>query len=324
MMLLTERVLDRLGPPKWLWMCLWAAVPLISPLVFSTAITATGQRFETEDFIDLYTTQAVLAYVCLVFLWGAGELARQAAEVKQEVFEIVSDQPPRGLFDGISGLAAPLAMTAITAVVISAGGFLQYGPLPPIAALPILFVYLVPILTLIWVYLRILIDIDRLGRRPMALDAFFPQDRTLGLEKIGSLASTGLGIVLIGAVPVLLAGSDEPVTLGISLVIVAASVGTFLLSMWRLHRQMSAAKTRYIGIARDLYDQAYAPVRREPTIGRLEQQSTALSAAQSLNERAHGLPTWPINESTLRFIAVVVTGVVTSMVVRGLFAALEG
>jgi len=323
MMPLTERILERLGRPKWLWMCLWAAVPLISPLVFSTAITATGRRFRAEDFIDLYTTQAVLAYVCLVFLWGAGELARQATEVKQEISEIVSDQPPVRVFGGISSVAAPLVLTAVAVVVISAGGFLQYGPLPPIASLPVLFVYLVPILTLIWVYLRILIDIDNLGRRSLALDAF-PQDRTLGLEKIGSLASTGLGIVLIGAVPVLLAGSDEPVTLGISLVIVAASVGTFLLSMWRLHRQMSAAKARYIRIARDLHDLAYAPIRREPTIGRLEEQATVLKAAQSLNERAHGLPTWPINESTLRFIAVVVTGVVTSMVVRGLFATVEG
>jgi hypothetical protein len=38
-------------------------------------------------------------------------------------------------------------------------------------------------------------------------------------------------------------------------------------------------------------------------------------------ERARNLLTWPIEQSTLRFMAVVVTGVVTSLVVRGLFAA---
>ena len=50
-------------------------------------------------------------------------------------------------------------------------------------------------------------------------------------------------------------------------------------------------------------------------------QASALGAAQSLDERAHSLPTWPIDEGTVRFIAVIVTGVLTSLVVRALFAA---
>jgi hypothetical protein len=320
---LTERILVRLGRPRWLWICLWAAVPLLSPLVFATAIRLSGRRFDTTDFIDLGATQAVLAYVCFVFLWGSSELARQAGNVNRHVADLVAGEPPAGLFDRIGGATGPLALTALAVVVISGGGFLEYGPLPPLSALPLLFVYMVPILTFIWVYLRILVDIDRLGRSQMALDAF-PQDRTLGLDKVGSLASTGLGLVLIAAVPVLLAGSDEPVTLGISLVIVAASVGIFLLSMWRLHRQMTAAKVRYVAIARDLYAQAYAPIRDDPRIATVAKQATVLSAAQSLDERAHGLPTWPIDESSVRFVAVVVTGVVTSIVVRGLFAAVEG
>ena len=51
-------------------------------------------------------------------------------------------------------------------------------------------------------------------------------------------------------------------------------------------------------------------------------QASALRAADSLDQRAHGLPTWPIDESTSRFMVVIVTGVVTSLVVRGLFAAI--
>jgi hypothetical protein len=320
---LTERILVRLGRSRWLWISLWAAVPLLSPFVFATAIRLSGRQFGTADFVDLVATQAVLAYAIFVFLWGSGELARQAGTVKRHMADIVSGEPPAGLFDGIGGVTGPLALTVLAAAVISGSGFLEYGPLPPLSALPLLVLYLIPILTFIWVYLRILLDIDRLGRSHMALDTF-PQDRTLGLDKVGSLASTGLGLVLIAAVPVLLAGSDEPVTLGISLVIVAASVGIFILSMWRLHRQMSAAKARYVAVARDLYALAYAPIRNDPTIARVAEQATVLSAAQSLNERAHGLPTWPIDESTVRFVAVVVTGVVTSLVVRGLFAAVEG
>jgi hypothetical protein len=319
---LTERILVRLGRPRWLWISLWAAVPLLSPLVFATAIALSGRQFGTADFVDLVATQAVLAYVTFVFLWGSGELARQAGMVKRHVADL-SDEPPAGLFHGIGGVTGPLALTILAAAVISGSGLLQYGPLPPLSALPLLVLYLIPILTFIWVYLRILLDIDRLGRSHMALDTF-PQDRTLGLDKVGSLASTGLGLVLIGAVPVLLAGSDEPVTFGISLVIVAASVATFMLSMWRLHRQMTAAKARYVAIARELYAKAYAPIRDDPTIATVAEQATVLRAAQSLDERAHGLPTWPFDESTVRFVVVVVTGVITSIVVRGLFAAVEG
>ena len=92
--------------------------------------------------------------------------------------------------------------------------------------------------------------------------------------------------------------------------------------MWRLHRQMAGAKVRFVGIAQGLYATAYEPLRSDQTATTLEAQASALAAAQALEERARNLLTWPIAQGTLRFIAVVVTGVVTSLVVRGLFAAL--
>jgi hypothetical protein len=150
----------------------------------------------------------------------------------------------------------------------------------------------------------------------------FPEDRTLGLEKVGSLASSGLGLLLGAAVPILIVASTVPVTLGISLAIVALTITVFVLSMVRLHRQMAAAKVRYVALAGRLYRDAYAPIRNKPGVDTLEAQATALRAAQSLDERAHSLATWPLEEGTLRFIAVVITGVVTSLIVRGLFAAL--
>jgi hypothetical protein len=123
-------------------------------------------------------------------------------------------------------------------------------------------------------------------------------------------------------VPVLLAASDEPVTLAISLAIVAVAVGGFAFAMWPLHRQMTGAREHYLQMARRLYEEAYAPIRENPSVRTLDNQSAALRVAQSLEERAHNLVTWLINETTFRFITVVISGVVTSLVVRGLFAAL--
>ena len=318
---ITERILAMLGRPRWLWVILWSLVPVGSPLVFSTAVRFADRPIEADAFINLVATQAALAYACLVFLVGGGVLARQTEVLRTAIPNIAPDVRGEDLFRATDSVRGPLILTAISAAVVSAGGWIRYGPLPPLVSLPLLLVYLLPILAFIWLYLAILVEIDRLGRRPLALDSF-PHDRSLGLERLGWGASIGLGLVLIAAAPVMLAASDEPVTLSISLTIVASAVAIFFLSMWRLHRQMAAAKARFMVVTQRLYAAAYEPLRVDPTATTLEAQASALGAAQALDERARSLLTWPIAEGTLRFMAVVVTGVVTSLIVRGLFAAI--
>lgn len=318
---LTERVLDRLGRRRLLWIVAWSLVPLISWLAFATAIRLSGRPLEVRDAMDLATTQVVLAYAVLVLLTGTGILARQAQTVARDVDGLLAAPLTSPLFARLGSTVGPVSLTAAAAAVVTAGGMLQYGALPPLVALPVLVVYLLPILTFFWVFTVVLAEVDRLGRQPLRLDAF-PEDRTLGLGNVGSLASTGLGLLLASAVPVMLVGADEPVTLGVSLVIVAVTVAIFVLSMWRLHGQMATAKARHVALARKLYGDAYGPVRENPTLAVLETRASALDAAAALDDRAHGLPTWPIDENTSRFMVVIVTGVVTSLVVRGLFAAL--
>jgi hypothetical protein len=318
---ITERILARVGPPKRLWITLWALVPLISPFVYVIAIRASGQVFGERDIINLVATQGALAYACFVLLWGSGALARQAVALREDLRRFVPGETPLDIFRAIGLTAGPIVLTAGVVAISVTYSWTRYGPLPALAGLPLLIVYMLPIMTFVWVYLTVLVEIDRLGRGEIVLD-LFPQDRTLGLQQVGAVASSGLGLLLLAAAPVLLAGSDEPVTLGISLTIVVLAVGVFVLSMWRLHRQMAAAKARYVAMARRLYADAYAPIRDDPSIDALANQANALSAAQSLDARASDLLAWPIDEGTMKFMAVVVTGVVTSLVVRGLFAAL--
>lgn len=318
---ITERVLGRLGPPRGLWIAGWALLPLLSPIVFSSAVRLSGRPFASGEFLDYLATQGSLAYATGLLLWGTGRLGRGAAAARDGLVRLAPSTMPGDLFERIGSVAGPLVATVAVAAIISANGWLTYGPLPPLAALPLLVAYLIPIMTFLWVYLAVLVDVHRIGRVPLALDTF-PQDRTLGLGGLGSLASTGLGLLLAAAAPVLLVGSDEPVTLVVSLGIVALAVGTFLMAMWRLHLQMAAVKARAIVATRALYADAYAPLRATPTLETLSAQASVLGTAQALDERAHALPTWPIDEGTLRFLAVIVTGVVTSVVVRALFAAI--
>ena len=100
----TERILRLLGRPRWLWIVLWALVPLVSPLVFAGAIRFTGQSLEPAAALDLVATQAVLAYACFVLLLGGGVLARQAAIVLDDVTRLVPDNRPLRLFGGISSV----------------------------------------------------------------------------------------------------------------------------------------------------------------------------------------------------------------------------
>jgi hypothetical protein len=317
---LTERVLGRLGRPRLLWIVLWSLDALISPVVFANAIVLSGHTIAPSDRVESVTIQGVLAFACFVLLVGTGVLTNQAPAARDSLARLVRREVQTGLFRRIGSVRGPLILTTAVAATTSTGGWARYGPIPPLASLPLLVIYLVPILTFVWVYLTILADLDHLGRQPLALDAF-PEDRTLGLERLGSLASAGLGFLLVAAVPLMLVAASEPVTLGISLVIVATTAAIFVLSMSRLHRQMWAAKERYVAAARRLYADAYAPLRKRANVETLEGQSSALRAAQSLDVRAQSLLTWPIDEGTLRFIAVVITGVVTSVIVRGLFAA---
>ena len=318
---LSERILGNLGRPRMLWTVAWSAVALISPFAFAAGASISGRPLGIEPLTNLLLTQAAIAYACFVLLVGTGMLARRAGALAQELAALESDGAHLDLFGRANSRTGPILLTVAVAAIVIAGGAMTYGALGPLASLPFLFVYLVPILTFVWVYVTILLDLNRFGRHPLTL-AGFPEDRTLGLRSIGVLASAGLGFLLIAAAPVLIAAGDEPVTLAIGLAIVGVTLATFVASMWPLHQQMAAAKERYVASTRRLYAEAYAPLTEAASQATLEAQSGALGAARSLDERAQSLQTWPIDEGTLRFVAVIVSGVVTSLVVRAVFAAL--
>jgi hypothetical protein len=47
-------------------------MPLLSPIVFSTAVRATGRPFTTAEFSYGFFSHAGIAWACLVMLWGSG------------------------------------------------------------------------------------------------------------------------------------------------------------------------------------------------------------------------------------------------------------
>jgi hypothetical protein len=112
------------------------------------------------------------------------------------------------------------------------------------------------------------------------------------------------------AVPVLLTGLPDLIGFGIGVLVLAAALATFFLSLFRLHRQMVAVKAGELAIARELYARAYEPVRAAPTLEVLERQHPRLSAADALEQRARAIHEWPIDEGTLARVITIATSVI--------------
>ena len=72
---------------------------------------------------------------------------------------------------------------------------------------------------------------------------------------------------------------------------------------------------------RALYAEVYQPLRDMPTMKELKAQASALSVAQALEERAERLLEWPVDEGMTALVAIIATGVVTSVIVRVLLVA---
>lgn len=166
-----------------------------------------------------------------------------------------------------------------------------------------------------WYGLALLTGLDRLGRLPLRLDRF-PDDPSLGLRPVGALAAMALWIFAAVTVPYLLVSIDSRVDLTIGLVIFLAGIGLFFLSMARLHRQMAAAKQRYVASARALYAEAFEPVKNSWTLTALAERAPLLGAAKALEDRALAIQEWPFDERTNSRIVILISGVTVAAITR--------
>jgi hypothetical protein len=317
---ITERVLDWIGGPRWLWILVWAGVALVRPLILLLSLSASGQSLDAAGWVNVLIPQAALGYVTLVSLVGTSRIFRGARALAPDLATLTSTTNGTTFFPWMASVAGPLALLAIVSAISFVTDVRKWGPVSGIADLPLLVANTLPIMVFVWTYLALLAGINALGRFRLSLDPF-PQDRTLGLGPVGSLALTGFWLVLAAAIPLIVVTADNLSTVSMSLAVVGVSTALFFLSMSRLHRQLAAAKSGYVGLARTLYAEAYAPVRTKPSLKALQAQAAALDVAQALVERAERVQEWPIDERATAWVAVVVTGVVTSLLVRLVLAA---
>jgi hypothetical protein len=106
------------------------------------------------------------------------------------------------------------------------------------------------------------------------------------------------------------------VGVALGIVVLAGALAAFFLSMFRLHRRMVEVKESELAVARELYAEAYEPVRTAPALETLERRQPLLGAADALEKRAQAIHEWPIDEGIVARVITISTSVVGITVAR--------
>jgi hypothetical protein len=310
----TERILARLPGPRMLWIVAWALVPWLN--AGANLLLETGAR---SAVWEQSRTLVVLNYVALsvaivITLWGSERIARRLETLRTTTSNVLEAEAG-GRFRGMNNVVGPLVATAATAIGFAVSPLVGDGWTAAILRGGTWLVIGVPLWTFLWTYASLQLGLDRLGRERLVPDAA-RVDPALGLRPIGDVAFLGLWMLLAWLVPVVLTGLPDVVGVAIGGAILAGALAAFFFSLFRLHRQMVAMKASELAIARELYAEAYEPVRAAPTLQALERQHGLLGAADALEKRAQAIHEWPIDEGTVARVITITTSVIAMAVAR--------
>jgi hypothetical protein len=313
---LTERLLGRLPGPRVAWVLAWAAVPVAAGLLPKAYVATVGARpIGVRLLIGL-----VFAYAVVLAFWAVGRFTRESDLVERSVDQLAAgpEQVATPVFRGMASTSGPLALTLVF-VTVTVWRTAVVGDLrAALLWLAVSVLVNLPLLTAVWVYLALLVGLNRLGQRTLSLAAF-PEDLSLGLGEVGRLAFTAFWIYGAGFAPVLVVNFTNPVGLLLLLGLFLLGVLVFFGCLQGLHRQLVAARRHYLEWAGQLYARAYEPIRSE-SLAALGEQAQALQAAEVIQRRAEAIQQWPFQQRRLVQIAgivgTVVTFVITGIVTR--------
>jgi hypothetical protein len=311
---LTERILVALPGRRHLWIAVWALVPWANAglnLILGT--DGTSAVWEQSDLLVILNYGA-LSFAVVMTLWGTRRIARRVETLRASTSTVL-EGGARDSFREMKSAVGPLALALVTACAFGASAFVRDGWSSALLRGATWLVLGVALWTFVWTYASLQLGLNRLGEGHLRRDAALV-DRSLGLRPLGAVAFMGLWMLLVWLVPVVLTGLPDVVGVVVGALVLCAALGTFFISLWRLHRQMVAVKEAEVAAARGLYAQAYEPVRTEGTLEALERQRSLLSAADALEQRARSIHEWPIDEGTWAWVITLATSVVAITVGR--------
>jgi len=257
---------------------------------------------------------AALSLAMVVTLYGARQLAQRMELLSQGSRQIL--EGPASVLRSTHEVAGPLAGALLMGIAFGGTTLVEdHDWWPTLIRASTWLLLGIAIWSFLWTYGLLLLALDRLGRAHLRTDAVNVAP-DLGLRPFGDIAFLGLWLMLAWLVPVVWTGLPDVVGFVIGMIALIAVLAVFFLSLTRLHRRMVEVKNDELRIARDLYAQAYEPLRHEPSVEVLEQQRNLLGAADGLEKRAQAIQEWPIDDGTLGRVITIATSVVAVTIAR--------
>jgi hypothetical protein len=311
----TERILGHLPGSRVFWIVAWAVVPWLNAggnlLLEAEARSAVWEQGPAPILFNY----GALCFAIVVALWGTERIARRVETLRASTSKVLGERDASEPFREMNNVVGPLAAAAATALAFALSALAGGGWTSALLRGATWFLLGIALWTFLWTYASLQLGLDRLGRERLLPDAV-RVDPYLGLRPLGGAAFMGLWMLLAWLVPVLLTGLRDIVGVAIGVVVLGGALTTFFLSLLRLHRQMVEVRNAELAVARELFAQAYEPVRAAPTLEALGRQDRLLAAADALEKRAHAIHEWPIDEGTVARVITITTSVIAITIGR--------
>ena len=316
---MTERILARLPGPRAPWIAAWALVPWVN--------AAGNLALEPEDrsvVWDQSDALVLLSYTAfssaiVITVWGAARIARELEKLSVTTSQVLDGSVDA--FRGVNSVVGPVLASVATALAFGVSGYVAGGWVQALVRGVPWLVLGLALWSFLWTYGSVLLGLDRLGRERLRPDVS-RVDPTLGLRPLGAVAFMGLWMLLAWLGPLVVTSLPDVPGIVIGLLVLSTALATFFLSLYRLHGQMVEVKRAEIEMARDLYGQAYEPVRTARTLAALDQQQRLLGAADALEKRALAIHEWPVSEGTVARVVTITTSVMAIAAARLLLGPL--
>ncbi len=321
---LTERVLARLPGPRVGWFVAWGLLPF-------AAYEIAYRAWQLPTYQGLVSNLAI-GFVNLFGLWAAGRLSRRVEGLEPTLERLLPTEElsaHRHPFRRVGSIVGPLLVTALVVLSWEGIDFISFPSVATGFVLATVFLGEIAVSTFLWVYAVALFGLDRIGRRPLRLEAF-ATDPHLGLKPLGSLAFEAyllFGVMVAPALALFL--TDVRGAVG-TLSFVAVVSALFALSAYSLHRKLAEAKAGHVRWARGLVATAVKrieqasddPADAEAVLGALEREAPSLAAATEIERRALAIQEWPFDTAVIRTVAAILTSVTAVVLARFLLSRL--
>jgi hypothetical protein len=181
---LTERILARLPGPRGAWVLAWAAVPMAAGIAPGSYLTTVGAESIAARLLLL--TGVAFAYAVVLAFWAVARLTSQSKMVERSVEQLAAhpEQATTPVFRPMASTQGPLALTLVFVALAVWRTAALRDPWTALLWSPVSLLINLPLLTAVWVYLALLLGLNRLGRRTLSLTAF-PEDLSLGVGEVG-------------------------------------------------------------------------------------------------------------------------------------------